>query len=320
MKLKKRNKIFIIGSGVIGAYLSKLLIKKKFEVIVTSRKKRGYESNYRKLGVKNKVKFIKLDVLNKQNIKSLIFKFNPKAIYYLAGQSSVPASFKMRLETFRSNYLGAANFLSILKEENLKTKFIKANSAYIFNGSKKKITITSKLAKPESPYTNSQIKAFKIVKKFRKKHNVKCYSAIFFNIESDLRSKKFITKKVCILAKNIKQKKIKKMYVGNINTIRDFSWAPEIVKALYLMMYLKPCDLLIGTGKSMKIKNVIKYAFEYWKLNYKNYISIDQNLIRKKERNKIVGSMSNTFKKLKKWNWKPKIYGKKLIYKMARNS
>ena len=317
MKLKKR-KIFIVGSGVIGAYLSRFLVKKKYEIIVTSRKNRGYEKNYLKLNIKNEVKFIKLDVLNKKKIESLILKFHPEAIFYLAGQSSVSESFKKNSNTFKSNYVGALNFLKILKKKKLKTKFIKANSAYIFNGNKKKITINSRLIKPESPYTKSQIKAFKAVKKFRTL-GLNCYSAIFFNIESNLRSKKFITQKVCSLAKKIKQKKIKKINVGNINTIRDFSWAPEIVKALFLMIYLKPCDLLMGTGKPIKIRDVIKYAFEYWKLDYKNYINIDKNLIRKKERNQIIGSMSQTFKKLKKWKWKPKIYGKNLIFKMAKD-
>ena len=84
------------------------------------------------------------------------------------------------------------------------------------------------------------------------------------------------------------------------------------------MIKIKPCDLLIGTGKSMKIKNVIKYAFEYWNLDYKKYININKNLIRKKERYQITGSMTQTLKKLKKWKWNTKIYGKKLVYKMAK--
>ena len=317
MKLKKKKIIFIIGSGVIGSYLSKFLIKKKYSVIVTSRKNRGYKNNYQRLGIKNKVKFIKLDILNSKKIENLIVKFYPKAIFYLAGQSSVSESFKKISSTYKSNYTGAFNFLQILKKKKLKIKFIKANSAYIFNGDKKKITINSKLINPESPYTKSQIKAYKMIKKFRT-YGLNCYSAIFFNIESYLRSKKFITQKVCYLAKKIKEKKIKKINVGNINTIRDFGWAPEIVRALYLMIYLKPCDLLIGTGKPIKIRNVIKYAFEYWNLDYKKYININKNLIRKKERKQIIGSMTQTFKKLKKWKWNPKIYGKRLIFKMAK--
>ena len=122
MKLKKR-KIFIVGSGVIGAYLSRFLVKKKYEIIVTSRKNRGYEKNYLKLNIKNEVKFIKLDVLNKKKIESLILKFHPEAIFYLAGQSSVSESFKKNSNTFKSNYVGALNFLKILKKKKLNTKY-----------------------------------------------------------------------------------------------------------------------------------------------------------------------------------------------------
>ena len=139
-----------------------------------------------------------MNILNNKQIEGLILKFYPKAIFYLAGQSSVSESYKKSSDTYKSNYIGALNFLKILKRNKLKTKFVKANSAYIFNGNKKKITINSKLIKPESPYTDSQIKAFKAVKRFRS-YGVNCYSAIFFNIESNLRSKKFITQKMFLI-------------------------------------------------------------------------------------------------------------------------
>ena len=109
---------------------------------------------------------------------------------------------------------------------------------------------------------------------------------------------------------------MKKVSVGNINTYRDFGWAPEIVLAIYHIMKLKPCDMLIGTGKNISIKNVIKYAFEYRGLNYKKYITVDKKLFRKNERNKVIGSMKKTFSKLKKW--KPKTFGKELVYKMSK--
>ena len=87
MKLKKR-KIFIVGSGVIGAYLSRFLVKKKYEIIVTSRKNRGYEKNYLKLNIKNKVKFIKLDILNKKKNRKLNFKIPPRGDF-LSGRTKL---------------------------------------------------------------------------------------------------------------------------------------------------------------------------------------------------------------------------------------
>ena len=207
------------------------------------------------------------------------------------------------------------NFLNILKKQKSKIKFFKANSAYIFDGSKKKITLNSKLIKPESPYTKSQIKSYKMIKKYREQ-GLNCYNVIFFNIESPLRANHFLIKKICIAVRNLKKDKIRIINVGNINAYRDFGWAPEIVHGIYHMMQLEPCDMLLGTCKSMSIKNVIKYAFEYRGLNYKKYIVIDKKLFRKNERNKVIGSMKKTFSKLKKW--KPKVFGKELVYKMSK--
>ena len=95
--------------------------------------------------------------------------------------------------------------------------------------------------------------------------------------------------------------------------------APEIVRAVYLIKNLKPQDILIGSGKGMSIKKLIYYAFNYQKLNYKKYIRIDKKLFRKHERMKIVGSMSNTCKLLRKWHWKPKIIGKRFVHEMCKN-
>ena len=98
------------------------------------------------------------------------------------------------------------------------------------------------------------------------------YSIIFFNIESPLASLNFIAKKICYLSKLIKEEKIDQIKVGNIESIRDFGWAPEMVYAVYLMKNLKPQDMLVGSGKAMSIRQLIYHAFNYRKFNYKNYI------------------------------------------------
>jgi len=314
---KKRTTALIVGSGAIGAYLSKLLIQKNFKVLVSSRMLKNYKKNYKKLKIDKKVNFLKLNILKKQQIRKIIINKKLNYIFYFAGQGSVAKSFSKPLETYTSNYLGAKYFLDVIKKNNFPIKFFKANSAYIFNGNRSKITLKSTLIKPESPYTRSQIKAYKLIKEYRKL-GLSCYSIIFFNIESPLRTNDFLVKKICFESKKIVTNKSSKIRVGNINSRRDFGWAPEIVRAVYLMTKLKPCDMLIGTGKSILIKNIIKYAFKYRKLNYKNFVEVDKKLYRKNERYKVVGSLSQTFKKLKKWNWKPKIYGKKLVYKMCQ--
>ena len=315
MKLKKRPVALIVGTGVIGAYLSSFLLKKRYKIITTSRKLKKNYSNYSKLKIEKKIIFKKLSLDNKKAIKKIIKKENPNFIFYFSGISSIPLSFKKPKETLKSNYLGAKKFLEVLKETKSPIKFFKANSGYIFDGSKSKITAKSKFIKPDSPYTYAQIKAFKLVNKYRK-IGVNCYSIIFFNVESPLRKDDYFIKKICLAIKKIKEKKIKKVEVGNLNAFRDFGWAPEIVKGIFLISKLNPCNILLGTGKKISVKNIIKYAFEYNNMNYKKFISINKKLFRKNEKKIIIGSTSETLKKLKKWNWKLKISGKKLVIKM----
>jgi GDPmannose 4,6-dehydratase len=313
MKLKKKPNILIVGTGVLGAYLSKSLLYKKYNIIVTSRKlKKNYE-NYEKLKISKKIIFIKLNLEKKKEIEKIINKYQPIQIYYLAGQSSIFKSIKLSRSTIASNYTGAKNFLEIIYKNKLSTKFFKANSGYIFSNNNKKINLKSKLKKPNNPYVFAQIKAYKLIKNFRK-IGVSCYSLIFFNIESILRPNDFFIKKICYAVKNNK-----KIDVGNTNNIRDFAWAPEIMKGVSYLYKIKPCDMIFASGTGMSGREIIEYIYKLKKLNYKNYIKINFNLFRKDQNQYIVSSMSNTLKKLKKFNWKPKIYGKRLLKKMYQN-
>ena len=168
----------------------------------------------------------------------------------------------------------------------------------------------SKIAKASNPYILAQIKAYKLVKYYRKL-GIQCYSIIFFNIESLLRSNEFLIKKICLA---VKQKK--KINVGNIDTVRDYSWAPEILKGVSLLHKIKPCDIILASGKGISGRQIIKYLFGLKKLDYMKYININKNLFRKNENKIIVGSMKATLRKFKKFRWKPNIFGKKLLYRM----
>ena len=309
----KKIKSLIIGTGVIGAYLSKLLIKKKHSVVVTSRLKRKNYRNYEKLKISKKVAIKKLNILDKKNIKNIIKLVKPDNIFYLAGQSSLPKSFKLRRETIQSNYVGAKNFLEVLNKIKKNSNFFKANSGYILKPKNGKISLNSKLIKPNNPYVEAQQKAYKLVKKFRKK-NLKCYSLIFMQIESPLRDKSFFIKKVCLHAK-----KKKKVIVGNINTVRDYSWIEDIVEGIYFSTFIKPCDLIFSSGSRMSGKDILKTAYRLNKLNYKKFFKINKNFIRKKELKTVIGSNNLTIKKLKKFGWRPKIIRKKLVEKIYKS-
>jgi GDPmannose 4,6-dehydratase len=307
--MKKKNSI-IIGSGVIGSYLAKYLITKKHNVIVTSRKIKKNYTNYSKLNIKKKIIFEKLNVLKKQEILNIIKKYNPDNIFYFSGQSSLTKSIKLKKTTNDSNYIGAKKFLEMLLKLKVKSKFYKANSGYIFENKNGLINLESMFSNNKNPYIRSQIKAYKEVKKFRKK-GVNCSSLVFLQVESPLRNKDFLIKKICEHAKLKKH-----VRVGNLNTIRDYSWAPEIVKGVYYMTKIKSQDLILSSGQGISGYEILETAYKLSGLDYKKYFSVNEKYIRPNEIKTMIGSNKNYNILSNKFNFKIKIGGKKLVKKV----
>lgn len=308
---KKIN--LIIGSGVLGAYLALELLKNKEEVIVTTRSIKKKIKNYHYLKIQKKVKFIKLDVSKKTKIKKIINEFNPDKIFYFAGQSSLTKSLKDKKGTLLSHFEGTKNFLDIIKQENLKIKFFKANSGYIFSPKKGLIDINCKFSTNSNPYIKAQQMTFKLIKKYRK-FGLNLFNLVFMQIESPLRPKEFFIKKVCLGAKNKK-----KIGVGNINTYRDYSWITEIVKATMLLSQLNAKDFIISAGKKMSGKEILSMSYNLNKLDYKKYFIIKKKFYRKNEDKILINSNKNSLYLKKKFNFKFKIFGNRLINKMYKN-
>ena len=303
----------IIGSGVLGAYLSAELLQKKEKVVVTTRSIKKRHTNYKFLKIQKKVKFEKLNINNKKDIDKIILKYNPKKIFYFNGQSSITKSINQKKQTLISHYNGTKNFLEILKKRKLNTKFFKANSGYIFAPRNKLIDLECKFSSNKNPYIQAQQKVFRLIKKSRK-YKLNSSNLIFMQIESPLRPDDFFIKKVCLGAKNKK-----KITVGNINTFRDYSWVTDVVKAILLTSNLKTKDYIISAGSHVSGENIIKEAYKLNGLNYKKYLSINKKFFRKNEDKFLIGSKKNTSYLKKKYNFKFKIFGKKLIKEMFKS-
>ena len=308
---KKVN--LIIGSGVLGAYLSANLIKKKEKVIVTTRSLRKKTNNYNYLKIQKKVKFEKLDIKNKISIHKIINKYKQEKIFYFAGQSSIPKSLKSPKETFQSHYNGTKNFLDVLKEKNLKIKFFKANSGYIFAPNKGQIDLNCNFSTNKNPYVQAQKKTFKLLKKYRQ-FGLNLFNLVFMQVESPLRPKDFLIKKVCLGAKNRK-----KITVGNINTYRDYSWITEVVKAILLITKLSSKDFIISAGRKISGKEILATAYKLNKLDFKKYYSVNKKFYRNNEDKILMGSIKNSSYLKKNFNFRFKIFGNSLIKKMYKS-
>jgi len=239
---------------------------------------------------------------------------NIKEIYYLAGCSSVVNSFLFPEESLRSNAIGISNILVSVKNINKKIKVFNAASGQFYGNNKKSIYNEKSYINPQSPYGISKASSYWLVKIFRERYGINCCSGILFNHESPLRSDAFVTKKIINHCHLIKKRKIKYLYVGDINISRDWGWAPEYIEAMYLMLRQKdPKDLVIGSGKRHSLKRFIFEAFRLLKIPRNRLKANTKKLIR---RNDIRSYRSDPRLAKKILNWKAKTSFKQIIKKM----
>ena len=316
----KRNKIksLIFGiSGQDGSYLSQLLLNKKNEVYGTTRNNNKKNLiNLVRLRILNKVKIIKCDIANFLTVRKLIKKIKPHEIYYLCGQSSVTKSYIYPAEAFKSNTLGLLNILETVKKTNKKIKIFNAVSGQFYGNRKNKIYNEKSYIDPQSPYGVSKASSFWLTKIFREWYKIKCCSGILFNHESPLRSNEFVTKKIINHCKLIKKGKLKYLYLGDINIYRDWGWAPEYVKAMYLMLKQKNLkDIVIGSGKRHGLREFVYEVFRLLKIP-KCHLKLNTKKLMRKRDIKTYQADPRLAKKI--LNWKAKTTFKQIIYKMVK--
>ena len=305
--MKKLVTIIIGGTGQFGITTAKQLLKKKYKVIITTRSIK----KHKKLIKLNKgIKFCQTNIYNKIQIKKIIKKYNPNLIFYFAGQSSPKKSFTQRKETYKSNVVGCKNILEIIKNEEIDCKFLNAASSEMYGKIKGKIKLSSP-KKPINPYGFAKVQSFNITKKFRVVSKLKTYNAIIFNTESYLRDKHYLIPKICIAAINAKHFGTKTAF-GNIDVSREWNWCEEQSKYLIKFLKKKPQDFILSNGKNHTAKDMLKFAFNYFKIDYSNYILIKKNFFRSKD----IRTKSSDFKtclKRNKMGRTVKIFGQKII-------
>ncbi len=257
-----------------------------------------------------------MNILNKNKINILLKKNKPNIIFYVAGQSSPSKSFKEKRETYLSNYIGCKNFLEIIKKYKIDTKFINFSSCEIYGNYYKKISVET-IKKPISPYGIAKLKAHNETKNYRKRFNLKSYNAIIFNTESLYRPKHYLIPKICLAAIEAK-KRNKKTEFGNLKIAREWNWCEEQCKYLLMFVNKKPQDFILSNGKFFSATILLKYAFGYFKLDYKKFILTNKKFIRKKD---STIKRSNYLKCLKRNKIKrdDKFFGKKIIYTLIKH-
>tara|TARA_B100000963_G_C22589699_1_gene654881 strand:+ start:255 stop:1223 length:969 start_codon:yes stop_codon:yes gene_type:complete len=314
-------KALITGiTGQDGSYLAEFLLKKGYEVHGIVRRVALENQEHRLWRIKkiqNKIYLHSGSMESYASIFKIFNKVKPNEFYHLAAQSYVDYSFQDEFSTLSSNISSTHYCLSAIKESGINTKFYFAGSSEMFGKVRNVPQSENTPFYPRSPYGISKVAGFELTRNYRESYNLHASSGILFNHESERRGFEFVTRKISHAVALIKLKKLKFLELGNLQAKRDWGYAPEYVKAMWLMLQQKkPDDYVVGTGDTKSIEYFVKRAFEVVNLKYEKYLKINQRFFRPAEVELLIADAS---KIREKTGWKAKVKIDKLIEKMVIN-
>ena len=315
------KKALITGiSGQDGSYLAELLLSKNYEVHGLVRRVALEDETHRLWRLRNFKDKITLHSGSLESYASLvkiIEKIKPDEIYHLAAQSYVSYSFEDEFSTINTNVNGTHYVLSAVKEFSKKSKFYFAGSSEMFGKVEETPQNERTRFHPRSAYGISKVTGFELTRNYREAYGINACTGILFNHESPRRGFEFVTRKISHSVARIKHGLQKKISLGNIDSKRDWGHAKDYVEAMWLMLNQgNNKDFVIGTGEQHSVREFAEKAFNFVNLNYKDYVKIDQKLIRPAEVDTLLADYSGA---KKEFNWQPKISFENLVNEMVES-
>lgn len=257
------KKALITGiRGQDGAYLAKLLLENGYEVYGADRRS-GDSSNWRlkELGIEKHVKIVYMDLLELTNIRHVIRDVMPDEVYNLAAQSFVGISFEQPLLTTDIDAMGVLRLLEAIRDIKPDAKFYQASTSEMFGKVKAIPQNEDTPFHPRSPYACAKVFAHFITQNYRESYNMYACSGILFNHESPLRGLEFVTRKITYTLSRIKYNLEDKLILGNLDSKRDWGYAPEYVYGMYLMLQQDaPEDYVLATGTTHSVREFVEKA------------------------------------------------------------
>ncbi|MEI0478867.1 GDP-mannose 4,6-dehydratase [Brachyspira pulli] len=312
------KKALITGiTGQDGSYLAELLLEKGYEVHGIIRRSSSFNTEridhlYRDPHINDVKMFLHYgDLSDSSNLSRLLEKIQPDEIYNLAAQSHVRVSFDMPEYTADVVGLGTIRILDAIKETQIKTKFYQASTSELYG----KVVETPQTEKtpfyPRSPYACAKLYSYWITVNYRESYNMYACNGILFNHESPRRGETFVTKKITHAIARILNKEQDKLYLGNLDSKRDWGYAKDYVEAMWLMLQQeKPDDYVIATGETHSVREFLDEAFGLVGLDWKKYVEIDPRYYRPAEVDLLLGDPTKAKEKL---GWHPKTTFKELV-------
>jgi GDPmannose 4,6-dehydratase len=303
-------------TGQDGSYLAELLLDKGYTVtgIVRRLSQPNYERIEHLLG---RITLRPGDLLDEMSLTRIIEDVEPDEFYNLGAMSFVPASWDQPLLTGEYNAQGVTRVLEAIRRVNPKIRFYQASSSEMF-GKVREVPQTEMTPfYPRSPYGVSKVYGHYITVNYRESYDLFACSGILFNHESPRRGFEFVTRKVTHGVARIKLGLQDSLQLGNLEAHRDWGFAGDYVRAMWLMLQqATPDDYVIATGTAHSVKDLVKVAFSHVGLDWQEYVHIDPNLLRPAEVDHLIGSAAKARNIL---GWEPSVTFEQLIGMMVDN-
>lgn len=301
-------------TGQDGSYLAELLLEKGYEVYGLRR--RTSTPNYENVNhIKDEIRWISGDLTDMASLIEAVKISDPDEVYNLAAQSFVAASWPQPIATGQYTAIAVTNMLEAVRIMKPEARFYQASSSEMFG----KVVETPQKETtpfyPRSPYGVAKVYGHWITVNYRESFNMFACSGILFNHESPRRGLEFVTRKVTDGVARIKLGLQNELRMGNLDSLRDWGFAGDYVRAMWLMLQQdEPDDYVISTGEMHTVKELLEVAFSYVGLDYRDYVVIDPEFVRPAEVDLLLGDCSKAKEKL---GWELEIGFEDLIQMMV---
>ena len=308
-------KALITGiTGQDGTYLAKLLLSKGYQVIGTIRSARKHTEIHH-LNLEGGVELVEWDMLSQERIIALLLQFRPAEIYNLAAYSSGAGMYDDPISVGDVNGLAVTRILEAIRTVDSSIRFCQASSREIFGEAVESPQTENTALNPRNPYGAAKMYADAMVRIYRQHYNIFACSAILYNHESPLRGVEFVTRKVTRTAVRIKLGLDTELHIGNLEGERDWGFAGDYVRAMWLMLQQTNADdFVIATGESHSVRQLCQIAFSHLSLDFERYIRHVDTAFRPSEVVRLVGCVEKAKEIL---GWIPAVNFRELVQMMV---
>lgn len=301
-------------TGQDGSYLAEFLLEKGYEVFGMVRRS-SMEKFDRLEKIKDRITILQADLLDQFSLIKVIEEAQPDEIYNLAAMSFVPTSWNQPVLTAEFTAIGVTRMLEAIRTVNPRIRFYQASSSEMFGKVKEIPQVETTPFHPRSPYGVAKVYGHWITINYRESYDIFGVSGILFNHESPRRGIEFVTRKVSYNVAKIKLGLAKELRMGNLDAKRDWGFAGDYVKAMWLMLQQdKAEDYVISTGETHSVQELVDIAFGHVGLDYRDHVVMDERFIRPAEVDLLIGDPAKARKQL---GWTPEVDFEGLVKMMV---